>query len=211
VHRRIRRWRLPFVLAVALSAAAAWAATVPNDAPVARVAQPTAGAPHADAAARTAAVRRAERRAARRHARVAARTARREARTARREAARRRARTAMRAATTRIGGSYAMGATGPRAFDCSGLTQWSMRRAGIHLPRTSFAQADTGKGVRRSRIRAGDLVFFSTAGPGASHVGVATGRTTVVSATSHGVMEHRIDDAYWGSQYVGARRVTTAH
>ena len=83
-----------------------------------------------------------------------------------------------------------MGATGPGAFDCSGLTTYAFQRAGVALPRTSQAQYGVGKAVERDEIRAGDLVFFSTNGPGASHVGVATGRGTVVSATSSGVMEH---------------------
>jgi len=84
-----------------------------------------------------------------------------------------------------------------------------MRRAGVSLPHSSFAQAGAGVRVARGHIRAGDLVFFSTAGPGASHVGIATGRDTVVSATSHGVMTHSISDAYWGGAYDGARRVVT--
>jgi hypothetical protein len=46
-----------------------------------------------------------------------------------------------------------------------------------------------------------------TAGAGPSHVGIATGRTTVVSATNAGVIEHATDDAYWGGHYVGARRL----
>jgi cell wall-associated NlpC family hydrolase len=116
---------------------------------------------------------------------------------------------AVKAARAAIGASYAMGGTGPGAFDCSGLTTHAFRRAGIALPRTSQAQFGVGKAVDRDDIRAGDLVFFSTAGPGASHVGVATGRTTAISATSSGgVMEHSTTDAYWGGSYVGARRPT---
>ena len=116
---------------------------------------------------------------------------------------------AVKAAKGRIGSPYAMGATGPGAFDCSGLTTYAFQRAGIALPRTSQAQFGVGTPVDRDDIRAGDLVFFSTAGAGASHVGIATSRTTVVSATSSGgVMEHPSTDAYWGASYVGARRPT---
>ena len=82
-----------------------------------------------------------------------------------------------------------------------------MRQAGISIPRTSFAQFGTGSGVAKDGIQAGDLVFFNTAGPGASDVGLATGPTTAVSATTHGVMSHAIFDSYWGSHFVGARRV----
>ena len=82
---------------------------------------------------------------------------------------------AVAAARARIGSAYAIGATGPSAFDCSGLTTYAFARAGVALPRVSHAQFGVGRAVARDEIRAGDLVFFSTAGPGASHVGVATG------------------------------------
>lgn len=108
-----------------------------------------------------------------------------------------------------VGAGYASGASGPDAFDCSGLTSTAFRAAGVSLPRTSQAQFGAGKAVARDEIRKGDLVFFSTAGAGPSHVGIATSRTTAISATSSGgVMEHSTTDAYWGAAYVGARRVT---
>jgi cell wall-associated NlpC family hydrolase len=116
--------------------------------------------------------------------------------------------TAVAAARSKIGSPYQSGATGPSAFDCSGLVVWSMHKAGISLPRTSFDQYRTGTAVSRSQIQSGDLVFFNTAGAGASDVGIATGPTTVVSATTHGVKEHAIFDSYWGSHFVGARRIS---
>jgi cell wall-associated NlpC family hydrolase len=108
---------------------------------------------------------------------------------------------------SKVGAPYSYGAAGPSSFDCSGLTSWALRQAGIAVPRTSFAQFGTGSAVDRGAIQAGDLVFFNTAGPGASDVGLATSATTVVSATTHGVMNHAIFDSYWGAHYVGARRV----
>jgi cell wall-associated NlpC family hydrolase len=110
-------------------------------------------------------------------------------------------------AEAQVGDGYAYGASGPDAFDCSGLTAFAFAKAGVALPHSSYAQAAIGEPVARGDIRPGDLVFFSTAGSGASHVGVATGRTTVVSATNGGVLEHSTTDAYWGGHYVGARRV----
>jgi peptidoglycan DL-endopeptidase CwlO len=107
-----------------------------------------------------------------------------------------------------VGTPYASGGTTPSGFDCSGLTQYVFKKAGISLPRTSYEQYGVGTSVSKSQIQAGDLVFFDTAGGGASHVGIATGPDTVISATSHGVMQHSISDAYWGSHYVGARRVS---
>ena len=112
------------------------------------------------------------------------------------------------AARARIGDGYAYGGTAPGGFDCSGLTMYAFGKTGVALPHNSQAQAGMGRAVDRRDIRPGDLVFFSTAGPGASHVGIATGKTTVVSATSSGgVMEHSSTDAYWGGHYVGARRI----
>jgi peptidoglycan DL-endopeptidase CwlO len=108
-----------------------------------------------------------------------------------------------------IGAGYAMGATGPGAFDCSGLMIAAFQKAGISLPHSSFAQYGMGRAVDRDDVRAGDLVFFSTAGSGPSHVGVAAGKGTVISATSSGVMEHSMSDAYWGGSYVGARRLSS--
>jgi cell wall-associated NlpC family hydrolase len=113
---------------------------------------------------------------------------------------------AVAAARREIGAPYAFGGEGP-AFDCSGLVQWAFRQAGITLPRTSYAQYGVGAPVSSRAIQAGDLVFFDTDGSGASHVGIATGPTSVISATTHGVMEHSIFGPYWGSHYVGARRV----
>lgn len=111
------------------------------------------------------------------------------------------------AAMSKVGSPYSSGATGPGAFDCSGLVTWAMRKAGISVPRTSYDQFGIGSGVSRGRIQAGDLVFFDTNGPGASDVGMATGPKAAVSATTHGVMTHAILSGYWGSHYVGARRV----
>jgi cell wall-associated NlpC family hydrolase len=112
------------------------------------------------------------------------------------------------AARDQVGAGYAYGGGGPDGFDCSGLTAFVFARAGVALPHNSHAQAARGTPVAREDIQPGDLVFFSTAGPGASHVGVATGAKTAISATtSGGVMEHSTRDAYWGGHYVTARRV----
>jgi cell wall-associated NlpC family hydrolase len=112
---------------------------------------------------------------------------------------------AVQAAMSKVGASYSYGATGPSSFDCSGLVMWAFSQAGVSLPHSSYAQYGMGQSV--SDIQAGDLVFFSTAGSGASDVGIATSATTAVSATTHGVMTHSIRSGYWGSHFVGARRI----
>ncbi|MGH2940967.1 MAG: C40 family peptidase [Solirubrobacterales bacterium] len=114
---------------------------------------------------------------------------------------------ALEAAQRALGAPYASGATGPSSFDCSGLMVYAFGKAGITLPRTSFAQYETGTEVALTEVQPGDLVFFDTAGAGASHVGIATGPETAISATTHGVMEHPITTGYWGEHLIGARRV----
>ncbi len=114
---------------------------------------------------------------------------------------------AVAAARTQLGTPYRRAGDAPGGFDCSGLTAWAYGRAGVALPHSSFAQAGRGTPVPPSQIAAGDLVLFDTAGPGASDVGIATGPSTVISATTHGVREHAIFDAYWGGHLVGARRL----
>lgn len=114
---------------------------------------------------------------------------------------------AVEAALSKVGAAYSYGATGPSSFDCSGLVMWAFGQAGVSLPHSSFAQYGMGQRVASDQIQAGDLVFFNTAGPGASDVGIATSATTAVSATSHGVMTHSIRSGYWGSHFVGARRI----
>lgn len=115
--------------------------------------------------------------------------------------------TAVQAALSKVGARYSYGAVGPSSFDCSGLVMWAFRQAGVSLPHSSYAQYGMGSPVSGSQIQAGDLVFFNTAGSGASDVGIATSATTAVSATTHGVMTHSITSGYWGSHFVGARRI----
>jgi cell wall-associated NlpC family hydrolase len=88
---------------------------------------------------------------------------------------------AVRAALSRLGSPYVWGATGPDRFDCSGLTQWSYARAGIHLDRTTYQQICDGIPVSRSQVRPGDLVF-----PSAGHVQMAIGSNLVVEAPHAG-------------------------
>ena len=88
---------------------------------------------------------------------------------------------AVRAALSRLGRPYVWGATGPDTFDCSGLTQWSYARAGVHLDRTTFQQIYDGIPIARSQVRPGDLVF-----PSAGHVQLAIGNNLVVEAPHSG-------------------------
>ncbi|MFE2356145.1 NlpC/P60 family protein [Streptomyces parvulus] len=79
----------------------------------------------------------------------------------------------------KLGSPYVWGATGPDAFDCSGLTQAAYRAAGVSLPRTTYAQIDAGRRVARSELAPGDLVFFYS---GISHVGIYVGKGQMIHA-----------------------------
>ncbi|MCT9081662.1 C40 family peptidase [Streptomyces fulvoviolaceus] len=82
-------------------------------------------------------------------------------------------------AYSKLGSPYVWGATGPDAFDCSGLMQAAYRSAGIALPRTTYAQIGAGQRVSRSELLPGDLVFFYS---GISHVGLYVGNGQMVHA-----------------------------
>ncbi|MEV7418947.1 NlpC/P60 family protein [Streptomyces sp. NPDC089919] len=90
-----------------------------------------------------------------------------------------RAAAAVMAARAAVGRPYVWGATGPSAFDCSGLMVWSYRQAGVALPRTSQAQRFAGRQVPLSEARPGDLVTYRS---DASHVGMYVGNGQVVHA-----------------------------
>ena len=86
-----------------------------------------------------------------------------------------RVRSALGIARNQKGDPYRYGASGPNAFDCSGLVYYSTHRAGFgHVPRTSSAQSRFMRHIKRSAMRPGDFVFFTNGG-GVYHVGVFTG------------------------------------
>lgn len=80
----------------------------------------------------------------------------------------------LRTAASLKGRPYRYGATGPRAFDCSGYTQYVFGRNGITLPRTSSAQYRAAKRISKASAKPGDLVFIGT-GARISHVGIYAG------------------------------------
>ncbi|MEG8276968.1 C40 family peptidase [Streptomyces sp. AHA2] len=79
----------------------------------------------------------------------------------------------------KLGSPYVWGATGPNAFDCSGLVQAAYRSAGVSLPRTTYSQIAAGRRVSRSELLPGDLVFFYA---GISHVGIYVGNGRMIHA-----------------------------
>lgn len=107
------------------------------------------------------------------------------------------------------GAPYRNGGTDPSGFDCSGFVWYVFAQHGVGLPRTVTEQFHAGHTVDVQALEPGDLVFFTTTTPGASHVGMAIGGDEFVHApsTTGIVRVERMSAAYWASRFVGARRV----
>jgi len=107
------------------------------------------------------------------------------------------------------GSRYRNGGTDPNGFDCSGFTQYVFARYGLALPRDVREQFHAGHQVDAGELAPGDLVFFSTTDPGASHVGIVIGSDQFIHApNSDGVVRvERLRTSYWSQRFIGARRV----
>ena len=99
------------------------------------------------------------------------------------------------------------GSTPAGGFDCSGLVYWAYGRLGISVPHSSYALYGLGRNVPRSRLKPGDVLFFS----GLGHVGLYIGRGRMVHAPQSGrtVEIVPLGRSHYGSRLVGARRLVT--
>ena len=113
------------------------------------------------------------------------------------------AQAAVNTAMAQQGKPYAWGGSGPNSFDCSGLTQFAFKAAGITLPRTTSAQATVGTPVARANLQPGDLVFFYSP---ISHVGIYIGNGQMVHAPTSGSVVKTVSVDAMGL-FAGARRV----
>jgi hypothetical protein len=115
-----------------------------------------------------------------------------------------RAAQAVRFAFRQRGKPYRWGGTGPYGYDCSGLVQRAWRSAGVRIPRVARSQyRRIHKKIRRSRLRAGDLIFFH----GFGHVGMYVGDGRFIHSPRPGktVRLARLN-GYYGRTMVGAVR-----
>lgn len=81
------------------------------------------------------------------------------------------------------GKPYVWAAAGPGSFDCSGLTAYAFRAAGIDLPHSSRMQAQMGRAVSRAELQPGDLIAFYSP---VSHIGIYIGNGQMVHAPTSG-------------------------
>jgi cell wall-associated NlpC family hydrolase len=107
------------------------------------------------------------------------------------------------------GDPYSYGSSGPRAFDCSGLTMYAYGRAGLYLPRSSDSQARYVRHIPKKKLRRGDFVFFHYRGGGVYHVAIYLGRRHgrryILHAPHTGTVVQR-DKIWTGSWFAGTLR-----
>lgn len=117
-----------------------------------------------------------------------------------------------------LGTRYVLGASGPKAFDCSGFTSYIYKNFGITLNRSSRDQYLQGQKVSVDNLRPGDLLFFSSRRAGRGNVGhvamvvsvdSANGSCTFIHAsTKKGVTYQQFPDGgYYSRNFIGARRI----
>lgn len=109
-----------------------------------------------------------------------------------------------------VGSPYKHGGTTPKGFDASGFTQYVYKNAAtkMTIPRTSADQYKTGNPVKKSELKAGDLVFYATGTKReVSFAAIYNKNGTFIGATSKGVKVVKMSDKYWNDRYVGAKRI----
>lgn len=108
-----------------------------------------------------------------------------------------------------VGMPYRYGGSRPSTgFDCSGLVQYSFRRAGLSIPRSTTGLRRAS--VRVAHVREGDLLFFDEEGEKNSHVGIYLGDGRFVHSPSSGkrVRVDRLGSPYWRKHLSEIRRIS---
>jgi cell wall-associated NlpC family hydrolase len=110
-------------------------------------------------------------------------------------------------ALSQVGDRYVAAASGPDAFDCSGLTLAAWRQAGVSLPHYSVSQFNGTRRIPLSQAQPGDLVFFF--GDGVHHVGMYIGNGKMVHAANpgSGVLVSAVLGPWYSSHFSGVGRV----
>ncbi|WP_164984058.1 C40 family peptidase, partial [Cellulomonas endophytica] len=115
---------------------------------------------------------------------------------------------AVEAARTKIGLPYLWAGTGPDGYDCSGLTGFGWRAAGVNLQRTSRQQYVQVKKISYAEMRPGDLVFWGSdpSDPQSiHHVAMYAGNGKIVEAARPGTLLREVPMRYAGSMPFAGR------
>jgi peptidoglycan DL-endopeptidase CwlO len=107
-------------------------------------------------------------------------------------------------AYAQLGKPYQWGATGPGAYDCSGLVQAAWSAAGVSIPRTTYDQWASLPHVSTSALEPGDLLFFD----GIGHVAMYVGGGYMIDAPRTGLNVEKvsINTSWYQASLVGAAR-----
>jgi cell wall-associated NlpC family hydrolase len=109
-----------------------------------------------------------------------------------------------RVATAYLGVPYVWAGSSPSGFDCSGLVTYVFARFGVSIPHNAAQQYRYGVAVPRDHLRPGDLVFFNQL----RHNGIYLGGGRFIHSTyPGGVKISNLDDAWFRTRWVGARRL----
>lgn len=116
------------------------------------------------------------------------------------------ARTAVDTAWAQMGKPYVWAGAGPKVFDCSGLTMYSWKAAGVSMPHSALYQSRMFPAVERDQLEPGDLVFY---GNPIHHVGMFVSKGRMINAPHPGAVVHTAPvflSDYAGAVRPGARR-----
>ena len=112
--------------------------------------------------------------------------------------------TAARLATRYLGAPYVWAGASPSGFDCSGLVMYAFSQVGVAVPHNAAQQFRLGTPVARDQLVPGDVVFFNQL----RHNGIYLGDGRFVHSTKPGgVKIARLEDEWFRSHWVGARRL----
>ena len=116
-------------------------------------------------------------------------------------------RNVVRTAGKLIGTPYRYGGASTKGFDCSGLVQYTHRKAGIPVPRTTAAQLARSRVPERRDLLPGDLLFFKIEWQKSRHVGIYEGNGVFIHAPSSGkkVSRASLNNPYWEKRLIATR------
>jgi len=110
-----------------------------------------------------------------------------------------------------LGVPYLAGGNTPKGFDCSGFVQYVMGNFGYTLTHCSNDQYAKGTKIEKSKLIAGDLVFFkeSSSSSRISHVGIYIGDGKFIHSPIPGqsVKVDSLSTSYFAKYYFGATRI----